>query len=187
MLSLVSATFAFNAPVLPTGSAVRMAEPVMMDRRQLVGTFAAAAAAMPMAAFADGATSPATLERARAIYGSRIARLSKAPAEEILAEKNAFTLFTTGAYRSVKDKETTAKLNALSKTAIASAKSGDTAGAQSAVKEFISVGNIRELDTVEGGNYNPKQRRNPGAPPTSEIEAQMGSLSYALYEPVKKK
>jgi len=159
----------------------------MMDRRQIVGTFAAAVAAAPFAAVADGATSKATIDRARAIYGSRIARLGSADAATILSEKNAFTLFTTGAYRSVKDKETIASLKKLEATAIASAKSGDSAGAQAAVKDFIKVGEIRVLDTVDGAIFNPKQRRNAGAPPTSEIEAQMGSLSYALYEPVKKK
>lgn len=178
-----------------------------------------------MHAVADGATSKATIDRARAIYGSRIARLAGSDADTILAEKNAFTLFTTGAYRSVKDKETVASLKKLSATAIASAKSGDSAGAQAAVKDFIKVGEIRVLDTVDGAIFNPKQRRNAGAPPTSEIEAQvpdtairtapcrrprhatpaqarirpldtrytlylarqMGTLSYALYEPVKKK
>jgi len=73
-------------------------------------------------------------------------------------------------------------LDALTKKALAAAKSGDSAGAQAAVKEFIKAGEIRELDTVAGGNFNPKQRRNPGAPPTAEIEAQMGTEAYALYE-----
>jgi len=41
------------------------------------------------------------------------------------------------------------------------------------------------LDTIEGATFNPKQRRNPGAPPTAEIEAQMGTQSYALYRPLK--
>ena len=40
---------------------------------------------------------------------------------------------------------------------------------------------------VAGGNFNPLQRRNAGAPPTSEIEAQMGTQAFALYEPIKKK
>lgn len=31
--------------------------------------------------------------------------------------------------------------------------------------------------------FTPNQRRNPGAPPTSEIESQMGTLAYSLYKP----
>merc|ERR1719183_99062 len=128
MLALVSTAFAFNAPAsVHMSTTMRTASPAMsMDRRAVVSTFAAAAAAAPFAAFADGATSPATRERARAIYGSRIARLSSASTEEILAEKNAFTLFTTGAYRSAKDKDTVASLKKLSTQAIAAAKSGDS-------------------------------------------------------------
>lgn len=188
MLALVSTAFAFNAPALAhMSTTMRMASPAMsMDRRAVVSTFAAAATAVPFAAFADGATSPATRERARAIYGSRIARLSSASAEEIVAEKNAFTLFTTGAYRSAKDKTTVDALNKLSAKALAAAKAGDSSGAQGAIKEFVTVGEIRVLDTVAGGNFNPKQRRNAGAPATSEIEAQMGTSAYALYEPIKK-
>ena len=144
----------------------------------------AAVAAAPLAAFADGA-SKAVLDRARAIYGSRVARLVDASPEAILEEKNAFTLFTTGAYRSAAAKPTQAKLAALQKTALAAAKSGDKAGANAAVKEFVKVGEIRVLDTIEGATFNPKQRRNAGAPPTAEIEAQMGTQSYALYRPLK--
>merc|ERR1719460_2082928 len=144
-----------------------------MDRRAVVGSFAAAVTTVPWVANADGATSPATRERARAIYGSRIAGLAGASAEDIVAEKNAFTLFTTGAYRSAKDKTTVASLNTLSKKALASAKAGDSAGAQAAVKEFVKVGDITIQDTVPGGTFNPKQRRNPGAPETAAIEAQM--------------
>jgi prepilin-type processing-associated H-X9-DG protein len=55
------------------------------------------------AAFADGAVSAATIARARGIYGGRILGLSDAVAkgdfEAIKAEKNAFVLFSSGAYR----------------------------------------------------------------------------------------
>merc|ERR1719390_511445 len=108
----------------------------MMDRRAFMGAAAAATVSMPFAAVADGANSPATAARARAIYGSRIARLSAASPDAILAEKNAFTLFTTGAYRNVvKDKEIMKTLKGLSKTALAAAGKGDASGAQAAVKE----------------------------------------------------
>jgi len=179
MMALVStaALLAFT-PMAPLQEAA--------SRRTVVGTFAAAVAAAPFAALADGASSPTVRERARVIYGSRVARLSSATADQILEEKNAFTLFTTGAYRSdAATKQTKAELTALSKKALASAKAGDTAGAQAAVKEFVKVGEIRILDTNPDAIFNPKQRRNPGAPPTSEIMAQMGTQGYALYQPLK--
>ena len=62
----------------------------------------------PLAPCAQGATSKATLDRARGIYGSRVVRLASADAATILEEKNAFTLFVSGAYRSAADKDTKA-------------------------------------------------------------------------------
>jgi len=161
--------------------------PASLDRRSVLRGVAAGAAAVPLAALADGANSKATAERARQIYGSRVFRLQSASADAILEEKNVFTLFTTGTYRgsSTIEKAARKNLEAITKKALAAAKSGDSAGAQAAVKEFIKVAEIRELDTVAGGNFNPLQRRNPGAPPTSEIEAQMGTEAFALYKPVR--
>ena len=55
------------------------------------------------AAFADGAVSTATIARARGIYGGRILDLKDAVAKgdlaAVKAEKNAFVLFASGAYR----------------------------------------------------------------------------------------
>lgn len=55
------------------------------------------------AAFADGAVSGATIARARGIYGGRILDLKDAVAKgdfaAVKAEKNAFVLFASGAYR----------------------------------------------------------------------------------------
>lgn len=100
MLSLAVSGLSFSSPTLSSSvvasrsSAPLMAEP-MFDRRAMFGAAAAAvSAAVPMAAFADGASSPAVLARARAIYGSRIVRLQDASPEAILEDKNAFTLFT---------------------------------------------------------------------------------------------
>jgi len=194
MIYTVVAALSFFAPptALPAtrATALTMAEQPMLGRREMLSAAAAAATMAPLAAFADGASSPAVLERSRQIYGSRVARLTDASTDAILEEKNAFTLFTTGAFPrtgNTASKETQKKLAALSKQAIAAASKGDKAGANAAVKEFVTVGKIKELDTVQGGNFNPKQRRNPGAPPTSEIEAQMGPAAYALYQPLKAK
>jgi len=165
-----------------------MSEQPMVGRRELLGSFAAAAALAPAAAFADGASSPAVLARSRALYGSRVARLADASPEAILEEKNAFTLFTTGAYPRTGNaafKDEQAALKAASKKALAAAKAGDKAGANAAVKDFVKIGNIKVLDEIDGAIFNPKQRRNAGAPPTAEIEAQMGPQAYALYKAKK--
>ena len=228
MLVSTAALLAFSPsmPMAPGQAArsacsVRMAE-APLARRAFVGTFAAAAVGMaPLAAFADGAASPATRERARAIYGSRIARLSNAPAADILEEKNAFKLFISGAYRSdAATKELRGKLTSISASTIASAKAGDSSGAQAGVKvrlilptphtppraavpearkfklspcvstsppaqEFVKIADLRVLDTLQNSIWDPKQRRNAGAPTTDTIEAQMGPMAYALYQPLK--
>ena len=180
MLYACVAALAFQAPVSE-----------VVSRRSLLQGAASAAVFAPLAAFADGASSPAVIERSRALYGSRVFRLQDASPEAILEEENALVLYTTGAYPRTGNsafKDTQKELKALTKKAVASAKKGDKAGANAAVKEFIKVGGIKkELDLVDGGNFNPKQRRNPGAPPTSEIEAQMGTQAFALYQPLKPK
>jgi len=188
MLALTSSLLAFS-PMAPLQSSPRVAVSMSeapIARRSVIGTFAAAVAAAPFAALADGASSPAVRERARAIYGSRVGRLADASTELILEEKNCFTLFTTGVYRTdVSSKEKVKTLKALEKKAVASAKAGDKAGANAAVKEFVKVGEIEILDTIEYSIYNPKQRRNPGAPTTDTIEDQMGTQKFALYQPLK--
>jgi hypothetical protein len=155
-----------------------------MSRRDVLGAGAALAAFAPMAAFADGASSKAVKERSRQIYGSRVFRLSGASTEKVLEEQNVLTLFITGSYRN-DDLPTQKKLKALTKSIVKAAKAGDSSATQAGLKEFIQVAKIKELDTVQGGNFNPTQRRNPGAPPTSEIEAQMGTQAFALYKPLK--
>merc|ERR1719393_736437 len=99
---VVASTLALGfAPTAPIQSgaargalAVQMSEPGVARRAFLTTAGAALATAAPLAAFADCASSPAVLERSRAIYGSRVARLVDASPEAILEEKNCFTLFT---------------------------------------------------------------------------------------------
>ena len=72
---IAASAIAFAPPAsLHHATAVRASTPLMTEvqfgRRELMGVAAAGAAFAPLAAFADGATSPATLERARAIYGA---------------------------------------------------------------------------------------------------------------------
>lgn len=74
-----------------------------MDRRAAatqIATGAAVLAGLPQLALADGARSSATIERARGIYGQRIAALESAVNAgdfgAVAAEKNAFILFNSG-------------------------------------------------------------------------------------------
>jgi len=177
-LGLLSAE-AFTPPT-------RLSQSPAISRRDLfVQGAGAALATVPLAAFADGANSKANAERARQIYGSRCYRLQTASAAEIVDESSVLTLFITGSYRSAGQKETSSALKKLAKQIVASAKAGDEASAKASLKEFLALGKItKEQDMVENGNYNPKQRRNAGAPPTSEIEAQMGPQAFALYQPL---
>ena len=45
----------------------------------------------------------------------------------------------------------------------------------------------QDYTSVAGSNFNPEQRRNPGAPGTFEIEDQMGTQKFALYKPLSGK
>ncbi len=103
--------------------------------------------------------------------------------DQILAEKNAIQLFITGAYRSAADKPISKELKALQKDALAAAGAGDAAGAQAAIKQFVAIAELRELDNVEGSTFNPTQRRNLGAPETATIQENMGRQAFALYQP----
>merc|ERR1712087_346645 len=179
---LATSTSAFVAPasrVLPVDT--RTAVSMSLARRELLQS------AGPALANADGANSAQTAFRARAIYGSRIYRLKSESAAAILAESNAFKLFISGAYRTGDVKPTAVQLTKLSKSILASAAAGDEAAAKKTLSEFVAVAKLSELDSIKGGNFDPKQRRNAGAPPTAEIEAQMGTEAYALYTALPQK
>ena len=197
---LAAATVAASALVCspgltPMAVQVRAPAPVVMaaetSRRDLLSTVAAAGAAAlaPAAAFADGAASKNTREKVFIQQGSRVWRLQGADAATILSEKNAFKIFAEGAYAGLKEKKPLSKeLNALGDKAVKAAKAGDSSGAQAAVKEFVALAKItKEQDTVKGGSFNPKQRRNAGDPPTEAIEGQMGTEVGALYGNMKLK
>mmetsp|Transcript_61399 Transcript_61399/g.136796 ORF Transcript_61399/g.136796 Transcript_61399/m.136796 type:complete len:185 (-) Transcript_61399:1328-1882(-) len=184
-MSLVALTFsalAFSPSCMRSPEAKSQ-----VSRRALFSQVAGlAAAAVAVPAFADGANSAQGSFKARSIYGSRIFRLKGASSAAILEEKNAFTLFTTGTFRTIDQKPIKTELTKLTKSIVAAAEKGDDKTAQALVGDFIKVGSItKDYTAVQGGNFNPTQRRNAGAPGTQEIEDQMGPLSYALYKPVK--
>lgn len=168
------------SPVMMAGTSRREA----LTQQAQKGVALAAIVAMPRAAEADGASSKATMEKARGVYGSRVARLVGASNEKIVEEKSMFTLFTTGTYRATggADKAQRAELNKLADTSVKAAKAGNGDAAQDAVKSFVKLANIRATDEDELSIYNPKQRRNAGAPTTDTILDQMGSMKYSLYQ-----
>eukprot|EP00965_Chrysotila_dentata_P259678 6213638-Pleurochrysis_carterae.AAC.2 len=92
----------------------------------------------------------------------------------------ALQLFISGAFRSADVKPTAKALTKLASDITKAAEKGDGATANSKLKDFLTIAKIeKELDTVDGGNFNPKQRRNAGAPPTAEVEAQVRAHELA--------
>lgn len=127
-----------------------------VDRRAAFGQIAGAAAAVaafPQLANADGAVSVATVGRARGIYGDRIAALKsavdKGDFDAVVAEKGAFVLFNSGVYPTAKDK-------ALKKAAIEgtnaifkAVKAGDKAALKSAYSSYVAANDIKPLPAVD--------------------------------------
>lgn len=109
-----------------------------MSRRSILNTLAAAAAAAPFAAVADGGSTVAARERAREIYGPRVFSLVSASNEKIIEEADALMLFASEASTS----STKGTLKTLGNKAVASAKAGNNAAAQETIKRFVSVGKI---------------------------------------------
>lgn len=121
------------------------------ERRDVLGQAAGALGLVfsgAGAAVADGAVSQTTVARARGIYGGRILALEDAvkagKLDAVLAEKNAFALFNSGAYKlpGAKNKETKAKAVAATDALLAACAAGDKAKAAAAYKEFLSVADI---------------------------------------------
>eukprot|EP01083_Nonionella_stella_P220650 789241_1 len=148
-----------------------------MDRRAAFGQIATAGAVLagvPAIASADGAASSATINRARGLYGSRIADLAGAVAAgdyaAIAAEKNAFILFNSGAYPTNKaaQKNAVAQTNAI----FAAIRSGDKAGVKSAYETYVSSNKINALPTVDP---------NDGQGYCSDFDFRVRSSAGAIY------
>lgn len=132
-----------------------------MDRRAAFGQIATAGAVLagvPAIASADGAVSGASIQRARGMYGSRIAALKGAvdsgDFKAIADEKNAFILFNSGAYANNKAKKNSAiaGTNAI----FAAIRSGDKAAVKSAYASYIADNEIKDLisaETTDGQTY----------------------------------
>lgn len=127
-----------------------------MDRRAAFGQIAAAGAAIaaiPSVANADGAVSAASINRARGIYGDRIAALEAAVAKgdfaAVAAEKNAFILFNSGAYPTTKDKANKAAAIDGTNKIFAAIRSKDTGALKSAYGDYVKANSISPLPNVD--------------------------------------
>lgn len=127
-----------------------------MDRRAAFGAIAAGAAAVvvaPQFAAADGAVSAATITKARAVYGDRIYALKSAVDagnfDAVVAEKNAFVLFNSGAYPTAKDKDAKKSAIGLTNDIFAAVKSGDKAALKAAYSKYVASNDIKPLPAVE--------------------------------------
>merc|ERR1712232_290778 len=134
----------------------------------------AVVAGIPSVAFADGAVSTATIQRARGIYGGRVAALESAVAAgdfaAVAAEKNAFILFNSGAYPYAKDAAKKSAAIEGTNAIFAAIRSQDKSALSSAYKAYTSTYEIAPLPTVSNssgqgysGDYDYKTRTSAGA------------------------
>ncbi len=107
-------------------------------------------------ALADGAVSTATIQRARGIYGQRIAALESAVASgdfgAVAAEKNAFILFNSGG---IKDKAKKATAVADTNAIFAAIRAKDAGALKSAYATYKADNDIAALvvDLSSGQGY----------------------------------
>ena len=130
-----------------------------MDRRTAatqIATTAAVLSGLPSLALADGARSAATEERARGIYGQRIAALESAVNAgdfgAVAAEKNAFILYNSGAISSkAKKAEAIKGTNAI----FAAIRAKDAGALKSAYAAYKSSNDIKAIkaDVSTGQGY----------------------------------
>jgi len=127
-----------------------------MDRRAAFGAIAAGAAAVvaaPQFANADGAVSAATVGKARAVYGNRIAALKSAVEagnfDAVAEEKNAFVLFNSGVYPTPKDKADKAAAIAGTNAIFSAVKAGDKAALKKAYSAYVASNEIKPLPAVD--------------------------------------
>lgn len=155
----IALTFAASASAFAPASVERASTSLNMDRRAAatqIATGAAVLAGLPQLALADGAVSSATIERAKGIYGQRIAALESAVASgdfgAVAAEKNAFILYNSGAIKNAaKKKAAVAQTNAI----FAAIRSKDAAALKSAYADYKAANGISliKVDLASGQGY----------------------------------
>lgn len=127
-----------------------------VDRRVAFGQIAfgaAAIAGLPQLAAADGAVSAATIQRSRAVHGSRIAALKEAVAkgdfDAIAAEKNSFILFNSGAYPTAKDKSKKKAAIASTNAIFGAIRSGDKGALKDAYSKYVASNGIKPFPKID--------------------------------------
>jgi len=154
-----------SGPEMPINTAPALGDNVS-DRREVMQALAGAVAGavvMPQVAMADGAVSVATIQRARGIYGGRIAGLkdavSKGDFAAVESEKNAFILFNSGAYRtnSPKAKAEKAATVAAYEDVLAAVSAKDAGKLKTSYAAYVKAADIdinpKPLDQMSGQGY----------------------------------
>jgi len=154
-----------SEPDMPINTAPALGDNVN-DRREVMQALAGAVAGavvMPQVAMADGAVSVATIQRARGIYGGRIAGLkdavSKGDFAAVESEKNAFILFNSGAYRtnSPKAKAEKAATVAAYQDVLAAVSAKDAGKLKTSYAAYVKAADIdinpKPLDQMSGQGY----------------------------------
>jgi len=149
----------------PQAVNVRQPTDLSMDRRTAaaqIGIAASVVAGLPSVVLADGASSTSTIQRAKGIYGSRIAALKAAIKEgdfqAVAAEKSAFVLYNSGAYPGTKNKEK--KANAIEGTnkIFAAIRAKDKSALKKAYDEYLALCEITGLpDELSKGGFSQGQ------------------------------
>lgn len=126
-----------------------------VDRRAVFGQLAVGAAVfagLPSMASADGAVSGSTRQKARGIYGNRIASLKKAAEsgdfDTVAAEKNAFILFNSGAYPQAKQKAAKAEAVKGTNDIFSAIRAGDKSALKSSYTSYVAANDIKLLPVV---------------------------------------
>eukprot|EP00635_Sarcinochrysidales_sp_CCMP3193_P008038 CAMPEP_0118897082 /NCGR_PEP_ID=MMETSP1166-20130328/4637_1 /TAXON_ID=1104430 /ORGANISM="Chrysoreinhardia sp, Strain CCMP3193" /LENGTH=229 /DNA_ID=CAMNT_0006836149 /DNA_START=47 /DNA_END=734 /DNA_ORIENTATION=+ len=158
---LVVSVLSRASALMVTMSSSSPATTKLQGRRQMMEQAAGvlgAALIAPKPAFADGAVSPATVQRARGIYGGRIAALKSAVDKGDFAavadEYNAFVLFNSGAYALTK-KDAKAASVAATKEIFAAIDSKNKDALKTAYTNFMKVADISTtpVDVATGQGY----------------------------------
>ena len=155
----IVAAFAASASAFAPAPSAQTSTALNMDRRAAAGQIAAGAAVLaglPQLALADGAKSFATAQRAKGIYGGRIAALESAvnPGDfgAVAAEKNAFILFNSGALPKDKKKAAVKQTNDIF-AAIRAKDAGALKSAYGAYKTANGIEAVSVDDIMDGQGY----------------------------------
>lgn len=140
----------------PAPTCERASTALDMDRRSVMGALATAgvvAAAVPGIAYADGAVSTASIQRAKYKFGTRIMALKDAVEKgdfaAVAAEKNAFVLYNSGSYPTLKQKDKKNKAIAATNQIFAAIRSKDKTGLKTAYSNYLKVVDMSDYGAVD--------------------------------------